>query len=314
VRITLSKSALLLSPCTAWAGEGVPLYDDSLTDNLKRDQGIEVHEAIDVYGKAGILPVHSVDPVVSKKTDHGINYLNALRVRFSAVETEVVVGLDLATGTGELFRNVRDRGYPDDKSRLYGTADVVAWGADGSVYVGDWKTGGTVGAEEQLLSLACAVRHLRLSPGKLYISCLSLTEDGCWPHEREVSDAELDAHLAALRWAMDDLGKSAPVIGAHCTALYCPHLAYCPEVAEVAEELADMDTDPKRRLTLVSDPSNEAEATETMVRLSAANRQLKYLTEAMKAYVRNGGRIISGSMEWSGGRDGFRWRKVKTDD
>lgn len=254
---------------------------------------------------------------------HAREYLeNKLSPRFSLIESEKAVAVNWSTGEAR-FIDVRDRQYPDfGPGWYYGTMDLLCHGLT-TVYVGDWKTGGTDGAEEQLLSLLAA--SVRANPWlrkdgtvKFFISCLEVNERGVWPHEREVSIQELDAHWQAMAWASENLGKEyKPIPGIWCTALFCPHLAYCNAINDLAMDLAEM---PEAKLNkrflmrsyrITGKPSSPEEASYTMERLSAANRQVKYLTECMKEYVNNGGQVISGQWQWAKGKDGFRWRKIK---
>lgn len=46
---TISKSALLLSPCLAWAHPKARWYDEKYSDTSDRDLGIEFHRLIDDY-------------------------------------------------------------------------------------------------------------------------------------------------------------------------------------------------------------------------------------------------------------------------
>ncbi len=46
---SLSKSALLLSPCQYWARPDVRWYDDRFTDTTARDLGTAFHEEIDKW-------------------------------------------------------------------------------------------------------------------------------------------------------------------------------------------------------------------------------------------------------------------------
>lgn len=51
---SMSKSALLLSPCLAWAHPKAKHYDDRYTDTSDRDLGTEFHRLMDEFikGKA----------------------------------------------------------------------------------------------------------------------------------------------------------------------------------------------------------------------------------------------------------------------
>lgn len=46
---SLSKSALLLSPCQYWAREDVRWYDDAYVDTTNRDLGTAFHKEIDKW-------------------------------------------------------------------------------------------------------------------------------------------------------------------------------------------------------------------------------------------------------------------------
>lgn len=48
---SMSKSALLLSPCLAWAHPKAKWYDEKHTDTSARDLGTEFHRLIDSYLK-----------------------------------------------------------------------------------------------------------------------------------------------------------------------------------------------------------------------------------------------------------------------
>lgn len=52
---SISKSALLLSPCLFWAKNGTEWYDEAYTDTTDRDFGTLFHQKIDDYlkGKDG---------------------------------------------------------------------------------------------------------------------------------------------------------------------------------------------------------------------------------------------------------------------
>ncbi len=197
------------------------------------------------------------------------------------------------------------------------TADLVCFNPE-ELYVGDWKTGGIDGAEEQLLSLACGLNVLHPSK-QVIISCLRVNEHGVWPKERQVSETELGAHTDALRFQWEDLEKASdPVIGVQCTALYCAHLAYCPAVSEAVVCLAKAGqkkeaVEPVAQLNgvleLTDMPASNAEAGNVMAALAAAKRQAKYLEASLKAYIVNGGRVTAGQYEWGPGGNGYRFRK-----
>lgn len=248
-----------------------------------------------------------------------------LRDRFDALHSEVCVGANFLNGEARFFPDVKDRGYPTDMPGwVFGTMDVLAFsfvaGEIAELYVGDWKTGGTDGADEQLLSLlAATVRAFGLQdtrePVKLSIAVLEVTQDAVYPTERPVTMEELNHHWTAMTFQLEALSKAkSPVAGIHCTTLYCGHLAHCPAIAEVVETAYRMDgiLDQEALLKkLVDNPVDNEEAAGSIELVTAAKRQITYLTECMKDWVRNNGPIVSGSWTWGPGKDGFRWRKRK---
>lgn len=330
---SISKSGLLLSPCIAWAGPQAQWYDESKidpADKTKQSDGTLFHQEIDAFTKdpddvRGIFLPRDVP----KWLGHATKYLSEeLIPRCSQISTEVAIAINWLSGEVKLLPDVKDRGYPDWPGWQFGTADIVAILWDGSLYVADWKTGGIEGAEEQLLSLAYGFQKsyapagsLPYRLGKVIISCLQVNENGVWPHEREVSDQELLNHKDAMAFTWEDIGKKYdPKPGVHCTALFCPHLAYCTSISDVVGQAA---TGPasagQPRLIgagdllkkLTDNPKTDAEAGDNMALVSAAKRQINYLIEGAKKYVEGGGRVVSGQYEWSDTGNGYRWKRRK---
>jgi hypothetical protein len=69
--------------------------------------------------------------------------------------SEVAISIDWASGKAEILEGVTGRQYPKKDGWQFGTADLVCVLKTGELLIADWKTGGTDGATEQLLSLAC---------------------------------------------------------------------------------------------------------------------------------------------------------------
>ncbi len=249
--VSASKSALLLSPCLRWAGPLGKEFRDEFASVTKRDKGILFHGGMDIYYAGGAKPsseltakaavcddaevVGWVDKAVAWSIDH-------LEQRCKQIATEVYVASNFATGEVHTDPSVRDRGYPDKPGFTPGTADLVCILRDGSLLVGDWKTGGSAGADKQLLSLAYGLSKVyRTDAGGLrpvILAVLHAGPDGVLPNEWEVSESDLQAHADAMAFQLADVGvRNDAVIGSHCTQLYCPHLAYCPGVQHVVEEL-----------------------------------------------------------------------------
>ncbi len=336
--VSLSKSALLLSPCIAWAGPQAKWFDESKvdpSDTVKRDKGTEFHGRIDAFSTGVHRPIKYEHSDIDLWMEYAATYLNTVLIpRCETFMTEVALGINWVTNEAEVFPDVKDRGYPDRPGWQFGTADIVAVLKTGELLVADWKTGGKDGAEEQLLSLAAGFRlcmpYFKFDNGGSNISfrsirtlCLQVNEYGVWPDEATVSQEQIEAHWDAMRFQWEDIGKrNTPVPGIHCTALYCPHLAYCPSITGVVETTAETapeaSTAPlvhirmkgSRGHRMTDKPTSNDEAGYVMARISAAKRQMKYWEESLKDYVtKNGGKVTQGLYEWGPGGNGWRWRK-----
>lgn len=256
-----------------------------------------------------------------------------LQPRFQVINPELCVGKHYGSGQARFFSDVRERGYPDIPGWTFGTMDIMArtelggfadLGPEDTLYVADWKTGGIEGAEEQLLSLLDASldafdQATFGTPGKLIISVLQVTQDGVRPIERTVELDEVIAHGQAMSWQWERLqdasqGPPGPEPGIHCTQLYCPHLAYCDAISGAVRAAAEADqliSQENLLKKLTDQPVDNEEAAGTIELVTAAKRQLTYLTECMKEWVRNNGPIVSGDWKWGPTESGFRWRKRK---
>jgi hypothetical protein len=330
---SLSKSALLLSPCIAWTHPTAEQYDDRFTDTTKRDRGTTFHnESHAIIGGADrytILRKYDNDVEMQNWLHSAINFLDqVLGPRCESIMSEVAIAIHWESGKVVLLPEVADRKYPEEYRKdgwQCGTADLVCILKDGSLLIADWKTGGTDGATEQLLSLAWGFQwampainepnHFALR--KVKIACLKVFETGIVPDERDVSDPELGLHRDAMLFKIQDVGKEyKPVHGIHCITLYCSHLAFCKAVTGIVEGAAE---GPQsllpaealvRKYRMTDKPESQDEAGYVMARVTAAKRQLDYYSNAMKEYADRGGKVVCGPYEWSKGKDGFRWRKV----
>ncbi|MDD5374450.1 hypothetical protein [Acidithiobacillus sp.] len=158
------------------------------------------------------------------------------------IHSEVYVASNFTTGEVHTDPSVRDRNYPEMPGFVHGTADLVCLMRDGSLLVGDWKTGGSAGADKQLLSLAYGLSKVYRTdaglPRRVILAVLHAGPDGVLPNEWAVTDADLQAHADAMAFQLADVGvRNDPVPGSHCTQLYCPHLAYCPGITAVVDQL-----------------------------------------------------------------------------
>jgi hypothetical protein len=304
------------------------------TDTSKRDLGIEFHGIMDdtVKDRRG----RYVNAEIAKLVKHADGWLADLGLRSKSVQSEVAIGINWEEGKAEILEGVSDRNYPNRPGWQNGTADIAAILSDDSLLVADWKTGGTEGAEEQLLSLACGLQKILqrrfeyvamgescvgYEPRKVRIACVQVNEEGVWPHERDVPQAELDQHWDAMRFQWEDIGRrNDPVTGIHCVTLYCPHLGYCNAISDGVRQLAQEAAPPYSAAggppmapsikNYTDTPASDREAGETMAMISAARRQAKYTEAGLKKYIESGGRVTLDGYEWAEGNNGFRWRKA----
>ncbi len=247
--VSASKSALLLSPCLRWAGPGAREFKDEFASTEKRDKGVLFHAAMDRYFTDGEkwLKVCAHNQEVTGWVRNAIAWHEThLDGRCSFIQSEVYVASNFSTGEVHVDGKVRDRKYPPMEGFLPGTADLVCVLHTGELLVADWKTGGSHGADAQLLTLACGLRKvLTKTDGSARDVLLSVLyagqqagEEGCLPHEWPVTDADLQAHADGMAFQLADVGvRNDAAPGSHCTQLYCPHLAYCPGITEFVEVL-----------------------------------------------------------------------------
>lgn len=301
-------------------------------DMSKRDKGTLFHKNVDMFSKTKTYQMALPQDVALWMSKAARYLLDELGPRCVSIQSEVAVGVNWVTGEAELFPDVKDRGYPERPGWQFGTSDLVCVLTTGELLIADWKTGGTEGATEQLLSLACGFRkcvpiqnvgryaHTQ-SFRNVRILCLQVNDEGVWPHEQEVSTEQLESHWDSMRFQWEDIGKrNDPVTGIHCTTLYCPHLAYCPAISQMVVQQASGENEQVQGSPLVPASSliramgkevtvTDLEAGEQMAVLSAAKRQIKYAEEKLKEHVAAGGKVATGGYVWSSGNNGWRWRK-----
>lgn len=321
--VSLSKSALILSPCLTWAGDGAKAYEDELADTSKRDRGIEFHDAMDAYYRR-VTKHLSISPMVAPWVAAAISWSQEhLEPLCELLMSEVYVSYDFANGHVHTDPGVKNRGYPKMPGFVPGTADLVCIFKTGELYIGDWKTGLGTGAKEQLLSLACGLRKAFRKPDggarPVVIACLYAGEaagagKGVLPNVYPVSEETLVAHERAMAMQLSLVGGSnRPSPGIHCTQLYCPHLAYCSGIMETvnlmadAGELVQLGFLKPKKYSLTDKPTSDEEAGYVMERIYAAKRHYQYLDAAVRKYINNGGRAVAGDFEFKETRSGFRW-------
>ena len=317
--VSLSRSALMLSPCIYWAQPQAEWYDSAYDPQSKRDRGTEVHSLIHQGIQDHALP--SVTPE-QKIAHHALEWLHqqVSSTRLTSVQSEIAVSVNWTEDKAEVLQ-VSNREYPQRDGWQNGTADIVARYGNNGLYVGDWKTGDGQGWEEQVLSLlygflkAFEAQGLEL-PTEFMGARLKVTEEGVWPIEKAYTRNDLDLHADAMRMRWEEVNAqtvvSGYVPGIHCTQYYCPHLAYCGAIKGYVREIAMKDEKIHLNVmnpVLTDKPQSDTEAGGTAEILSAVKRQLKYYDEKLKAYVEAGGRVISGQWEWKKGSTGFRWTK-----
>lgn len=318
----MSKSALVLR-CQGWLQPDAKWYDDSVGTHTKRDQGTAFHSGMDTYHKTGVL-VLTGDPEVDRRLTAAQEWWDSQFVpNHTDIQTEVAYRINMDNLDAEPVA-VADREYGDEPNMFYGTADIVAYDKSGALVIADWKTGSDYGAKEQLKSLAYAAITNSMLPGNTFASVAVghsiLVLDG-YPKATvncvtkfTARRPELLAHIVEVKRAMYQ-GQAVLAPGIHCTQLYCPHLAYCPETTKATQELAEgpqglLSPDRLvRRHSLTDSPTDNEHAAYIMERVSASKRQAAYLTDMMKEYVKNGGSVSVGGLTWGPGKDGYRWRK-----
>lgn len=335
-KVSLSKSALVLSPCIRWASDEAVQYDEAFSDTSKRDKGILFHDTMDMVAKNhgqfkpnvyGLVRRSEHTAEVQPWVDKAIQWFsNVLWPRCESVQSEVYVAYNFATQEVHTDATVQGRNYPDILGHVPGTADLVCLLHTGELLVADWKTGGGVGADKQLMSLACGLRHVyRDSSGLLpkvrlavlYAGEADHTGTGVQVSEWAVTEEELVAHELSMAFQLADVesGKrSEAVIGIHCTQLYCPHLGHCSGVAEIVGNMSDKLLEPEQLLRktkwpLTVKPQSDEEAGSVMEQAYAAKRQYEYIMAGVKKYVSDGGRAPAGDFEYKQTDRGFRWVK-----
>lgn len=324
---SMSKSSLLLGPCLYWATEEADWYDEGKVDpadTAKRDNGTVFHGWMDDYAKGLIrdVPTQCSDEKEQVKYmaayQHATEWLDANVPNKKLMESEVSFELDWTNMAVRRVFPKTHRDYPKRPNCMYGTADLVFTDSEGVVSVGDWKTGETDGAEQQLLTLLyCHALHYSPSSGRYRTYCLQANEFGVWVTVNEYNLEDLHNHIAKLKVAWDKRHtKHLPVFGMHCTKQYCPALAYCPKVAKETIAMAD-DAEPGKAPSIngveevTDNPLTDHQAGYTMAVVAAARRRQKYLETGVKEFIKKGGKAVYGGYEWSEGNDGYRWRKSK---
>lgn len=312
MRETASKSGLLLSPCLRWAHPAAAWYQDRPEDAQKREDGKSFHHCLDLHIKG--MP-YAVPGNIGAAVRGAARYWDKeLKDRFSWVRSEQAMGIGINSIAPPVQApdGLTDRAYPQDDNTLWGTADIVGLLKNGQLYVGDWKTGESDGAEAQLMTLAyMAVCVFNPIIGvSVRISCLKVDEDGVvYPQEREVSWGELVAHYDAVRTAIKQARSTAkpslPVVGSYCVTQYCPHLAKCPAHVSTLTSFS-----PLKNWTWTEEPESPEHAAAMAHALTAVKRITKYYDGYLKDWVKAGGRVTYDGRVWEDRGAGFRWYKL----
>jgi hypothetical protein len=323
---TMSKTALIMSGCRTWLEPGSEWYDDSVGVHEKRDHGTQFHTGMDTYHKTGVM-VLTGTPEVDRRLVAAQQWWDQDFVpNHTDIQTEVAFRVNMDTLEGEVVAVV-DREYGKEPNMFYGTADVVARDKSGALVIADWKTGSDYGAHGQLMSLGWAALDYSQNPnnGVDYASVVVgqsiMVLDG-YPKATvqcvtkfTARRSELLGHIVEVKRQLFSGDKATPQPGIHCTQLYCPHLAYCPETIKATEALSEGPQGlikPEallKKFSITSPPSSPEHAAYIMERISASKRQTQYMTDLMKEYVSRGGTVSAGGLTWGPGKDGFRWRK-----
>lgn len=318
MRETASKSALLLGPCSRWAHPASEWYQDRAEHASKREDGTVFHHCLHLH--ISELPFSMPEGELGRKVRAAMAFWDTnLKPRFDWVKTEVAfgAGLNSLAPTITVLDNVQNRAYPQNDNVMYGTADIVGLLKNGQLYVGDWKTGESDGADKQLLTLLY-MAAMGLHPQPLLsarISCLSALDSGMAEHEREVGWGELMSHWDAIKAAIQASRMapqpSLPVVGAHCTTQYCPHLAKCSAHLSAMKSLSGL-PEASYPPTWAERPVDGQHAAAMAHGLAAIKRTTKYYDGFLKDWVKESpsNRIILDGREWKESGNGFRWNKM----
>ncbi len=63
------------------------------------------------------------------------------------------------------------------------------------------------------------------------------------------------------------------------------------------------------RYELTDEPTSDEHAGYVAAMLAAAKRQMAYYDQAMRKYIADGGRVLSGDYEWKQTNAGMRWTR-----
>lgn len=324
MRETASKSGLLLSGCLRWAHPAARWYSDRPDDAQAREDGKAFHHALDLHAQG--LPASYPQAVADKVRVAREYYDKKLLPRCEEIHTEVAMGINFKTGEAVGLAS-SDRNYPEDDDYFYGTADIVAILKSGKLLIADWKTGGSDGADEQLKTLALMALRIFQNTSEKVTDCriavLSVSDDEVMVHEREVPLAELQSHYNSVRDAIAKSRATAkpslPVVGTHCTQMYCPHLAKCPATFKDASRMLEgalgsgKVTDggpPPKEYEFTEQPEGERHAGWMAMRMRAIKRAMTYYDGCLKDHARSGNRVMYDGYEWAEGGAGFRWKKL----
>lgn len=321
MRETASKSGLLLSGCLAWAHPSSRWYSDRPEDAEAREDGKAVHHCLHLHVQG--LP-YSAPAHLAAKIAAGAKFFDEnILPRAERVWSEVVLGINFSTGETTMLEDLADRDYPESDTWFYGTADLLVLLKSGSLLIADWKTGAGDGAEQQLLTLA-SIAELELpheheaTKRICRIAPLYITDEEVFSGEREVAGHELVDHRAAMyeRLTKARAKKHLPVVGVHCTQLYCPHLAYCSATQKTLDEIANADSSgPIELATDAYQFSTEVESGRhagwMASRMRAAKRALKFFDGSVRDYVKAGNRATYDGYEYRETGRGFMFVKEK---
>lgn len=302
-RVTASKSALVAA-CGYWARHDVTLPDDPPGPAAER--GTRFHAAIAAYVETG--ESQTVEPDIAAEMLVACDWVDAFGR--DKLEAEVAFAWDPDRDVA-IRLDVRERGYPEHPTFMFGTADLVAVNRSLRVgYLGDWKTGDGSKALAQLKTLALMLARAD-GLESVTVEALEVDPSGVRVAVRETLDTFALAEVAVeLADALARVPKAEPQPGAHCRDLYCPMRAECPAGDVAVAQLVPAEMLTRRLSTEIRTPDDAAWALD-VVRLVEA--KCKAIREAIgRACPPGGWQLADGSVlrETSASCRGFNKAKA----
>lgn len=238
---TASKSSLMLSPCRHWMTTMAAGGDHG---SESAQFGTAVHKAVEEYLVNG-NPSDGMGETYGKPAKELLATLGA--------ETGYLLEQPMFFALGGTCGFIESYDEVSSLRALCGTADVVYTWTDpdnrkhGMVL--DWKTGNGWYAKNQLKSLGAMLAEIEELDTVRLISVELRPGEAKVALDFQMTRLELAFHLEKIMNAIQ-VGPTAPVVGAHCYELFCPHRENCKGIKDTYYAA---NTPDKRRLGMLND-------------------------------------------------------------